>query len=546
MITAGRDPTTPTGQQAPEPCPDRRDNPRPLARTLARVPGLIWLIVALNLGVALCQTALFPNLAHPDERMHIDLIAQVAQGSAWPWPAPGTLNATQGSRAADVRPPGLRDLTSAPAPAWSKRPSYLATGGSDSTGQPLNHLVQHPPAYYLLSAGALVLIAHWQHAPFGLVMLLLRYANGVLCLALPLLLWAAARRLALPNPLPVVAALVPLAIPNLSSEQTSINNDNLLLVLFAAITLLITRVLTGDTSRRTALLIGALSTLALLTKGFALVIPGWVGAAYLVAALQQRTARRLWSAAVGLLIAWSASLPGLAWWLHNKLAYGIVQPNGLYRDPVPLAAQRPWSDGGWEFMVRNLILMGNNFFGTTHGLLPWLAWLAGGLTVLAVLTAIALDRGRRLAMLVLILPSCALTVLVLAGGWQFFAATDRVAGIQGRYLAGGLAGLTLVALTGAARLAPRIRSWLPLAVFAFAVAMQALNAGYITGLRWAPEGSGVSSIPDTLRAIVDWYPAPAAVLLLVVAGTFAVGLGTTVTLARAAAATHAPTPATRK
>ncbi len=493
--------------------------------------------MALNLGTALCQTALFPNFTHPDERMHIDLIAQVAQGSAWPWPAPGTLHATQGTRAADVRPPGTRDLTEVPAPARSKRPSYLSAGGSNTAGEPLNHLIQHPPAYYLLSAGVLVLLDDWQHAPFGLVMLLLRYANGVLCLALPLLLWAAARRLALPDPLPVAAALVPLAIPNLSSGESSINNDNLLLVLFAAITLLIVRVLTGDTSRRTALLIGALSTLALLTKGFALVIPGWVGAAYLVAALRQRGGRRLWSAAVGLLIAWSASLPGLAWWLRNKLVYGTVQPNGLYRDPVPLAAKRSWSDGGWEFVTRNLARMGTNFFGTTHGLLPWLAWLACGLTVLAVLTALALDRARRPAALVLILPGCALAVLVLAGDWQFYAATDRVAGVQGRYLAGGLVGVTLVALAGVARLGRRICRYVPLAVLAFAVVIQAVNAGYVVSVRWAPDGAGLTSFTDTLRAIVDWYPAPPAVLLLLAAGTLAAGLGTTIVLARRAIAT---------
>ena len=62
----------------------------PARRRLLGVPALIWLLVSLNLGVTLGYTAFFPHDRYPDERMHVDLVVQVALGRAWPWPAPAS------------------------------------------------------------------------------------------------------------------------------------------------------------------------------------------------------------------------------------------------------------------------------------------------------------------------------------------------------------------------------------------------------------------------------------------------------------------------
>lgn len=256
------------------------------------VPNPVWLILILHLLVVLCQSAVFPNFRAPDEREHVDLIVTVAQGHAWPWPDPGTVNVSKGSRAGGFtiqnRVPAPLHLSEHEPPPRGERPSYRAAGGADLMGPPANQLIQHPPLYYLAGAAVLSLYPDWEDAPFDRVYLILRLWNALLTAAVPLLLWATARRLSLPDPLPVAAALVPLGVPEFTHTAASVNNDNLLVVLAAALTLLLVRVLSGDTSRRTAVAIGVLTTLALLTKGLALMIPLWVGMAYLLAAFRFR------------------------------------------------------------------------------------------------------------------------------------------------------------------------------------------------------------------------------------------------------------------
>jgi len=508
-----------------------------VVRPLSSVPGIVWLILALHLGVVLWQTAAFPNFRSPDERQHADLVAMVARGEAWPWPAPGTLHLSTGSGAGGFtrsnRIDGPLRLADADIPPRADRPSYTEAGGTTpQPRQPANQLVQHPPLYYLAGAAVLALVPGWDEIPFDRAFLALRWWNAALTAALPLLLWAVARRLRLPEPLPVAAALVPLAIPELTHTESAVNNDNLLLVLCAGLTLLVARVLTGDLRRRTALAAGAVGSLALLTKGFALLVPAWLGLAYLVAAVRTPGSRR--RAAGSLAVALLATAPGLAWWLRNKLVYGSVQPHGRYTEMPALTPRYGFADGGTEWAVRLLERLNTLFFvhdqtgdRLHHG--PWWMAVVAGATVVA---GVAVTLARRslpaATALVLLFPVAGLLAIVAKGSYEHFAAYGTYGGMQGRHLYGGLAGLVVLAVAAVPR---RARRFAPLAVLLFAAAIQAVYLAYTLRLFWLP---ATGDLGAAVRAVFTWYALPPAVLAAVVAAVVASSVATLVATARLA------------
>ncbi|MFD7309022.1 phospholipid carrier-dependent glycosyltransferase [Promicromonospora sp. NPDC059942] len=520
------------------------------------VPGVVWLIVLLHLAVMLAQTAVFPNVRSPDERQHVDLVLQVRQGDAWPWPGPGTAFVTQGVTAGGFigadsldGPQHLADRDDVP--PRGERPSYLAAGGSATLTAPgpdgaeapvFNQLVQHPPLYYLLGAGVVGLVPGWQDAPLDQVWLLLRWWNALLALPLPLLLFATARRLRLPEPLPVAAALAPLAVPELTHLESAVNNDNLLVVLGACATLLVARVLTGDLGRRTALLLGLVSSLALLTKGFALMFPAWILLAYVVAAWRYRgRPGQLRSAAASLLVVAVVTVPGIAWWVRNVVVHGMLQPHGTHATPPDLAPVYGWSDGGLTWLGRFAERMVTLFFVQDHAAARahdaswWAARVALVLVVAGIAAALARRPIPRLDALVLLFPVPALAAIVARGSWEQFAAFHDVgAAQQGRYLYTGLVGLLVVALAGAAVLRPAWRRAVPAAVLVLAGGMHAAYQYDVWRLYWWPADDGPGALGRALAAVGHWYPLPAAVLGAVVAAGAALAAAVAVSVARAA------------
>jgi 4-amino-4-deoxy-L-arabinose transferase-like glycosyltransferase len=517
------------------------------------IPVLVWLIVLLHLAVMLVQTAVFPNVRSPDERQHVDLILQVQQGDAWPWPGPGTSFVTQGTTAGGFVEPDSLDgpqhlADRQDVPPRGERPSYLDAGGSatltvetpKSDDVPVfNQLVQHPPLYYLLGAGVVSLVPDWQNASLDQVWLLLRWWNALLALPLPLILFAAARRLGLPEPLPVAAALVPLAIPELTHLESAVNNDNLLVILGACAALLVIRVLTGDLTRRTALLLGLVTMLALLTKGFALMFPAWIALAYLVSAYRHR--ERLRAAAVSLLVVAVVTLPGVAWWVRNVVVHGMLQPHGTHATPPDLTPVYGWSDGGLTWLGRFTERMITLFFVQDHAAARehdaswWMARVALVVVLAGLVTALVRRPVPRLDALVLLFPVPALAGIVARGSWEQFAAFHDVgAAQQGRYLYTGLVGLMVVALAGAAVLRPAWRRVVPLALLVLAGGMHLAYQYDVWHLYWMPHGDGPGAFVRALAAVGRWYAFPSGVLVAVAAGGLALCAAVAVSLTRTA------------
>ena len=114
------------------------------------------------------------------------------------------------------------------------------------------------------------------------------YGALLLCITSPLLAWATARRLGAPDRVGLAAALVPFAIPQLTHVGASVNNDNLFVALCAVLAVPLASVLRGDRRPRTALVVGVVAGLALLTKGLGVVLPVWIACCYAVPVIRQR------------------------------------------------------------------------------------------------------------------------------------------------------------------------------------------------------------------------------------------------------------------
>ncbi|TDD71020.1 phospholipid carrier-dependent glycosyltransferase [Jiangella aurantiaca] len=497
------------------------------------VPTVVWLIAAVHLAIALAQTAVFPNARSPDERQQVDLVLQVAQGEAWPWPDPGTAFVTEGVEAGYFVPtdrlPGRQYLADRDDVApRGERPSYADAGGGAPMDEMYNQLIQHPPLYYLLGGGVVSLIPGWADQPLDAVWMVLRWGNALLTAILPILLFLTARRLGLPAPLPVVAAATPLVVPELTHIESSVNNDTLLIVVFAAATYLVARVLTGDLRWRVGAALGAVTSLALLTKGFALLMPAWIVLAYVIAGVRTRRGA---DAVRGLLVAGAASVPGALWWLRNKVVYGTIQPHGTHTEPPDLTAVYGWSDGGWDWLSRFAERMVTLFFVNDHDSSRsmdaswWMARVALVVVLVGIGAALVRRGIPRPVALVLLFPIPALAGIVARGSWEQFAAFGSTgAAQQGRYLFPGVVGLMVVAVAGAAALAPAWRRWVLPGLLALAVVMHAAFWHDAWTLYWLP-ADGLAGLGRAIAAVAFWYPLPAVLLgVVLVAGMAAAAL----------------------
>lgn len=508
-----------------------------------RLPALLRLVVVLHGLLLIVSTVLYPNYRGPDEPLHVDLLAAVAQGDATPWPAPGTRRVSRGVDAGGFlgngRIPVRALLPADRAPARSARLTYADRGGATPGAAP-NQLVQHPPLYYYGLGPVLLLVPHWQDQPFDRIVALLRLANALLLVPLPLLGFALARRVGLTEPAAVAAAAVPLAVPQLYHIGSAVNNDNLLLPLLAAASLVAAGVGRGDLRRRTALALGGLAGACLLTKGFGLFLPLLILLAYAVAA-SRTSVRRV---VVPFVLASAAALgTGGWWWVHNRVAYGVLQPDGTRVVQPALVAHTTWGETGTRWLGQFATLMNRRFWldpGATA--LPTAAGVlavAGLVAVVgAVLLALVAGRPARRDGLLLLVPFFSLLGIVGSGSWAAWKVAVAQAGMQGRYLYGGL---VMVAVLVAGGLAGVLGRRLPLVVLGAAAVAQLLGGWLTLRVYWLPpDGFAPRRLVAAGHNILAWSPWP-PVLVLPVFTALAVAF--VATLARAAADARTLDPA---
>ncbi|WIB62573.1 DUF2142 domain-containing protein [Curtobacterium sp. MCBD17_040] len=465
---------------------------------------------------------LTPLFQAPDELPHTGAVVAIATGEGWP--APGALRVSNALLAARAEV-----ATTAPADrgTWAElvRAAPGASAGADQ-------MTQHPPTAYALAAVVLRVVGfedlRWDH-----VIVVLRLLDVALVAPLPMLVWAAGRRLTRSRRFGVVAAAALAAVPQLAQIGSSVTNDALVILLGAVVTWLAVRVATGDLRWRTTVALGAALGVLVATKATGFPAVPLVGLAFVVATTA-RLRVRLGRAAVALAI--GAALGGW-WWVRNVVRYGTVQPNGL----AGTWTASPWAPGQQRdpgfFLSSEWSALTTSFWGR-FGLLSYpidpvvvvALTIAGLVTVAAAVVLRSRWRGPVLALVTF--PAVSL-LLLLANNWQSYGRLHRITGAQGRYFFVALAALLLVAAVGGLRLLPA--RWWPVAGRVVAVGAPVMAVyGLSVAYRGFDEGAAFRVTRAGLAHLAATTPLGAPVLLAAVCLLAVAGSATVVAVWRSA------------
>ena len=492
------------------------------------VPAFVWLVTLVHVLVMVVNVGFWAPNRGPDEFRHVGLSAGVASGAALPWPDPGTFTTTQGVSAGLLSPALAQGKTlysaKAAPPSRGAWPSYEDRGGDNPGGRP-NQLVQHPPTFYYLMGAALHLLPDWPNRPYIDVYLFLRLLNVLLLAPLTLLVYAGAKRLLGAGPAASASAAALLAIPQVARNGASVENDNLLVLLLAALTVLTIFVLTGDTTRRTALGIGVLGALALLTKGLALFLPLYLAVVY-AHALWRNGRRAVAPALIALAVAGFAS--GW-WWLRNIIVFGVIQPEGNQIVQNGLGpARTTWAATGVQFAEHFVRRMNFRFWLDAHIWAPpaWVEYFDGVLAVVLITGLVAgLATARHwpsfglLRALILLVPAACQLGIITVGAWHSWQSTLFPSGQQGRYIYGGLLGLLVVACAGLTRLLGERARWLPGGLLLVGLLVTLVQ--FVLGFRiyYTPlhHRSYWTDLTEGSRNLLAWSPLPATAFWAAVA-----------------------------
>jgi 4-amino-4-deoxy-L-arabinose transferase-like glycosyltransferase len=499
-----------------------------------------WTATALFIALMVFWSIVTPNFRNPDEPQHVNSVLRLAEGGGWPAPGeafvlPEVLRAKtltgfsavdgqQGNWVGGTLLPGVRETIPPEelqfyAP-FSGRP---VTPPEDRLPFPEleltrdvdlqmhgDQMTQHPPLYYAVSAGVVVATGSLDWS-FDRTLTLMRLVSVAMVGFLPLMAFSVTRRLTGNRRLADAAALLPLAIPQLASLGGSVSNDALVILLGGLMTVLLARILTGDRSWRTYLLIAAVLGAALLTKGTLLVLVPVVGIAVVVGARRPTRGEPSlgWKPTlVRLAAVWGlAFVIGGWWWAVNILRYGSVQPDG-FQAVVPVDRPRsPLPEFAGIFWEKTTA----TFWGTFGQLeLPLDQPLVTVLT-LVLIAAVALAwrrKGLRLVLLVLLSFVLLTIALVFAGTYSAHLENGRYAGMQGRYLFGGLVAVFAAMVIGVGSFGREGGTWqrwmpvvlLPLSLVVAVYGLWVAFDGYYIDIGW--------TVAAAWQRMVDWSAAP--------------------------------------
>jgi small subunit ribosomal protein S36 len=516
-----------------------------------RIPGVVWIITALHLMLLLLFATLLPAWRAPDEPQHVDLVLHVANTQNYPsydglFIDPGILKSLRIVRFSQ----NSKHLLASEAPPRGARPSFreLAKDAPPALRRGPNQQPQHPPLYYVTLATAWrvvrAVVPGDALTSFDRELWVLRVLSALLIVPIPLIAWALANRLRLRRRACIVAALIPLGIPQFTHIGAAVNNDTLLVLLGSLVLLPSLRFARGDLANRAVLLAGLLCGLALLTKGFGF---AFFLTALLAIVIGARIAGRRRALIAASMLSATTLLTGGWWWIRNLLEYHALQPQ---RQRVPRPGFVPDWDAWTRTAVPGIFRRFWGDFGWFDVSLPTFLYIAASV-VCGALVILAFARGTRLVptperrvffgqLIVLAVPLLVLFVFVMAQAARSYRNTGGVAFVQGRYLFGGVVGIAALIAVAVSTLGPRAVRSAPLVTLAAVLGMQAVAVTQILNYYWGPAGGGLRS---QIRALVDWSPWDP--WFLVVLGIL--GIGLTIALLYAFVAEllrdHSPAPA---
>jgi small subunit ribosomal protein S36 len=528
-------------ERAPEAAPDHE------ATTTRGPPHLVVLATVAFAFLAGFWSVLTPLTEAPDEPAHLGLVLYLADTGDYP--AYDELQHTAGlfqlcvdfatsanwCRTSEERAAGLvqRDRPADEAPAKHGRVHWDDPDFRALEPGRMNQMPQHPPLYYEVMAGALQVERAVVPGELSVdtELAFLRLMNVLLVLPLPWLAWCLARRLGARHEICLVASLTPLAIPQLTHIGATLNNDNLFVVLVSALMVLLVGVARGDRSRRTMVLVGMATGLALLTKGFAVVLPPVVVLAYLIGSASPEATvrgwlRRGWQAGWPTATALATALVVSGWWyFENLTTTDRLMPS--IEDRLRLNPRnRPagFEPRIGEYAASTATRLVEGFwgdFGWRRVELPTVISAAATLLCLGAVAVAFRQRSRTEsadppvtgALLTLMLaPIALLTAFVVIRSAVIYQEIGSLAFQQGRYLFAGVTAAAAVMAIGIHHLAGRRA--VPVMVTGVFV-MQGLAVAWCLTGWWGADDVG---LPASLRAVVAWsgWPDPLVVALLAV------------------------------
>jgi hypothetical protein len=512
---------------------------RSVSRRLSSVPPSVWLLTALHVASMLAYTVLYLPYTNPDEAQHHDMVIAWSTGDGLA--APGERFVVRGigegwadSMTAFYFPPfGGHDF-----PPRGERPTFDEQGGADAfdaTGFPgggaafPNQLTQHPPLYYASLAAVRAIVPGGDALAWDQAVGLLRFVNVAMLAPLPILGWAAAKRLGARRQVATAAAAFPLVLPGLTRLGSAVNNDNLLILLTGILTVQLIALARGGVGTRRLVTTGVVAGLALLTKGFALAFVPALALAVLLGG-RRAGARWPWRAwAIGL---GTAFVAGGWWWPLNVIRFGTVQPNGYGDFPRELIHGPPASpdlprdlfdfvDGYLDQLTRHLVatlgLLQPPVFPFPLTMVVVTAAAVGLVAALARRPERPEPPNRRAIVLAVVVVPLAGTAAILTQGvyahWHTYLVWQAT---QGRYFFPLGVGLAAAATAGWGALAGRFRRWLPVAGLALALVAQLVALELVVDHFWTPLGrpSRFEALGDAVQAIVDRSPWPVGLTAL--------------------------------
>ncbi len=430
-----------------------------------------------------------------------------------------------------------------------------------------NQQPQHPPLYYKGVGLALrverKVVGSDAQTPLRDEWWFLRLIDALMVLPVPLLAWAAARRLGASDAVALTAAATPLAVPQLLHIGGAINNDNLLILLCGVLAVLVAGVLRGETSLWSAVVIGVLVGLAALTKAFALALVPWVALAYVYTAL--RTGTRWKQGAVGVLVSGgTAALIGGWWYIRNLMRYGKLAPStadtsfatsrpGFEPDPIwylrhftTSFIQRFWGDfGRYQAPMTTTLVVAATIFAAAAIIMAFVHDRSGmpdtpGEAGRSSERDISNGPPRRGQLAVFGSLLVLLLIFVFLNAYKLYRSSGMTPFIQGRYLYAAIVPFAVLVAVGASRL---LRRWAPLAMLGAATLMQVDGVRVALRAWWAEPAASVSRSFD---AMIAWNPVPRAfVQSLLFAVCITLGLTTYLLLQQARATDRGRSAATR-
>lgn len=485
---------------------DPAEQERRRAPLFSGLPVLVWVLCAAFVSSMLVWSVAKPIYGGMDERYHVGAGLYWEEFHEWPGfkDMPMMLSVMRSDELI-----GSGDHDAAAAVARQERPSFadLTSSNSVVSQKTMNQMSQHPPLYYAILGELHSLMPSGMAS--DLEVWIMRLLSAVLLAPLPLLAAALARRLGAGRPMIVVATAAIALLPGLAWLGGSVNNDNLLNAAAGWVFLGIGLVLTGDLRKRTALWIGLVLAVALLTKAFALPIAAGVVAAYLVEAIRSRRFR---SGFAALAIAGVVAALGGWWWGLNLVRYGTFQPAGhgaKLDDPLGVAAAFPIYADKFLDVFSSRFWIGLDATSLADPLV-WIALTATvlvlGVIVVAIIAGLR-STGRQAALntLVLLAPMVLAFLILMYSTYRITMNTGYAAGLQGRYLYCAIIGVAAAFAVSAGFILPRrTHRFVMLATVLVGIAVCVWRVCRAIVNEWAPSGS----LGDHLHALFAWSPLP--------------------------------------